>query len=210
MERPSFKKKFVSESREISYAFAPHLQSIKHKYSIDDAFKVIIYKDTESEETVKSEILFGDASIFVKRYVETDKFTDELYHMYDNKQIKLLLIDEIVFQLKTFSVQVIRLEETAGAREYISPMTGKPMVPIYSADASVDSTEECSGDEHIVITPFINCPNVILDKLLYSWHTNAEGITIEELDLYIDNTMFRRQVDDWCFCLYLYFSGCSQ
>ena len=200
MKRPSFKKKFASDLeiklKEISNAFANHLQTITHKYSLDDAFKMTIYKDTESEERAKSEILFCDASFLVKRYVETDKFTDELYHMYDNKQIKLLFITEIGFQVKTFSVQVIRLEETAGAREYISPMTGKPMVPIYSVDASANSTEECSGNEHIVITPFINCPHVILDKTSYSWHTNAKGITIEELDLYIDNTMFRRQVDD--------------
>ena len=87
-------------AREISYAFGSDLQSITHKYSLDDAFKVTIYKDTESEETGKSEILFGEASIFVKRYVETDKFADELYHMYDNKQMKFIFMDGTALKTK--------------------------------------------------------------------------------------------------------------
>ena len=101
-------------------------------------------------------------------------------------------------------MQVIRLEETESSGEYLSPLTGKPMTPIYSVDASVDSTgdsfatddlfAECN-DEPVVITLFIDCPHVKLDNSLYARSTNGTGITVEELDLFVDNTMFR-QVDD--------------
>ena len=187
-------------AREFSEAIGTELSQLLYEFYLTNALKVAIYKSSESgDDADKSEAFFGEVSIYVKDYVNTDALTDGILSKYDDNPI-FSIWDGTANEEKLFSAQLIRLEKTESTGEYVSPVTGKSIVPIYEEDASTYNTNgevknfyaKCRGPAPIIITPFIHCPHVRIDPSSFSLRSNGTGIIIEELNLYIDNAMFRR------------------
>ena len=182
--------------RELSSAIGTGISRHLHEFYLDNTFKIAIFNASESKgSTAIPNMFYAEVSIFIKDYVRTDALIEGLLHLYGGNESQFSIR---VNTDKLHSAQIVRLEESDSPGTYVSPITGKPMTPIYESEAALYNTDDedidyfaqCRGSA--IITPFINCPHVRLEPSSFSWCSNGTGILINELNLYIENAMFRR------------------
>lgn len=163
--------------------FTSHMHSLVRDYLFDNEVEIDFYTETEPHPS-----LFVNAFFFVGHYTDINKFTNEIYQAYNGKQIRLSFDDGAgSHAIIKFQVDVVRFAESSVNGMYISPVTGKPLKSL----SNMNISSKCVGRRTIVITPFNNCPHVKLDLSQFSWKSNATGLIIHDLDLYMDNVMFQ-------------------
>ena len=193
-------------ARELSNAIGNGITKLFDNLHFENYFKVVIFNASESKDNMATPgIFFADVSIFGKDYVHTDSLVDGILQLFEYNESKFKVWDGMMNVDKLHSTRIIRLVESNYDGLYKSPITGNPMVPIFESEPRINNTDDeildytaqCQESTPIITTPFIKCPHVKLDPPSFSWQLNSTGIIINELHLYIDNAMFRRDVESY-------------
>ena len=73
----------------------------------------------------------------------------------------------------------------------VSPFTEEILTPYYVNEIYSSSLLDCAGNRTITVAPLYFLPYVRIDTPGYSWTLNASGVTIRELDIFIEKALFR-------------------
>ena len=191
-------------ARELSYAIGNGITKLFDNLHMENYFKVVIFNASESKDNmVTSGISFAEVSIFGKDYVHTDSLVDGILQLFEYNYSQIEVWNEIRNVNIPHSTRIIRLVESYYVGLYKSPITGNPMVPIFESEPRINNTDDeildyttqCQESTPVIITSFINCPHIKLGPPSFSWQLNSTGIIINELHLYVDNAMFRRDAE---------------
>ena len=178
---------------EIATAFQNDMIKFAKDYGMDNKFRNIsFYKIKNGVGPDVPEIFI--ANIFISSeivLVRDGEFLDGVREKYLDNNITLLVESKDYASEVTFATDLVRLYSSRENETVTSPYTGEDILPFYSEVISTFLRKPCAGQKVIAVTDFNFHPFVLLDNNSYSWDLNSSGVTINKLNLFIENSMFR-------------------
>ena len=178
---------------EVATAFQSKILKFAKDYRMHNKIRnMSMYKMNGDENLGGSEIFV--ASLFVSSEITEVKdgdFLDGVKTSYVNSNITLTVGNENNSREVTFAADLIRVYSSHMNETILSPYTGEVVLPFYYELINWFLTSPCAGQMVITITDFNFKPFVLLDNISYSWDLNSTGVTINELNIFVENSLFR-------------------
>ena len=178
----------TTDPQAMAKAFENQLLSVADSHSAERYLRKLTFYKTNPIHTgvVSSEMIYADVFYSIEFPINVKELLTEMNVLYNNNNISFTNGSSISY----FKVTLVRLQKASTVDGVISPLTNEVMVPFYMHSYRPSDEIQCLGDE-ITITDFYFNPFVRLSNDSYTWTINSSGVIIYELELYLDNAMFR-------------------
>ena len=193
-ERSSPNKQFTGiksteDLETIEQSLEKQILAIADDHGTDRYLRKISFYETDqpSDNKVSNKIIFSDVFFYMDLWGDVEGFLKKMNDLYNDNNISLVTGTKLNY----FAVNLVRLQKAATKDGVISPWTEKVLKPYYNNTIRSSEDSVCVGGQVITVTPFYFHPFVSLDRFSYTWTVNASGIIVHELNLFINNSMFR-------------------
>ena len=171
--------------------FIDQILHVASMFGVEECLSnVSFYKD----RNMYTETTFVKIYFTMEMYVDDGPFFNKFNDLYNDNIITLSAGHIQPLNRFSYRAQLVRLKEDSVTDRIISPFTGDILTPYYSYNHTsiYGFYSDCTDQNIITVTPMYFSPFLRINISSYaSWIFNNAGVHIDDINLFIDNALFR-------------------